>query len=173
MLAHRKATEYTPQSSCTNILQNELAKKHRIPGSTNPSAQNHAPPTAKNEGKFFILSAGGFLSFPQCVSHLVAAARLHTNCDHNTPPGFAVAVVRKKIPRGLMANFMRNCVLHKIERMFCEKTGGQIDFSVSVKAAACGSLETPIKRHHGTGFRQPRINPDQVRPGFAHGFGGQ
>lgn len=117
MLAHRKATEYTPQSSCTNILQNELAKKHMIPGSTNPVAQNHAPHTAKNEGKFFILSAGSFLSFPYSVCHVVAAARLDTNRDHNTPPRLTVATFFKKIPCGLVAKLMRNCVAHKVKRV--------------------------------------------------------
>ena len=173
MLAHRKATEYTPQSSCTNILQNELAKKHTIPGNTNPVAQSHAPPTAKNEGKFFMLSTISLLGFPQCVCHVVAPTRLHTDCDHNTPPRFAVATFPKKIPCGLVANLMRDCVLFKIERMLGEQTGAQIDFSEPVKTATCGGFQPCIKHHHGTRFRQPRINPDQVRPGCGRGFLGQ
>lgn len=92
-----------------------------------------------------MLSTISFLSFPCSVGHLVAATRLYPNGDHNTPPRLTVALFLKKIPCRLMANLMRDCVPNKIERMFGKQTGGQIDFSVSVKAAACGSLETCIK----------------------------
>jgi len=64
------------QSSSQNMLQNELAKKHTIPGSMKPTAQNQAPHTAKNPGKFFMLSAVSLLSFPHGVCHLVAPTRL-------------------------------------------------------------------------------------------------
>jgi hypothetical protein len=173
MLAARKASEYTLQSSCTNMLQNELAKKHTIPGSMKPVAQSHAPHTASSEGKFFILTAVGFLSFPQSICHLVAPTRLDAKREHNTFPRFTVAMMRKKIPSGLVANLMRDCVLHKVKGMLSKQTTGQINLSVSVKAAACRSFQPCIKRDGGAGFRQPRINPNQVCPGFGHGFSGQ
>lgn len=69
-----------------------------------------------------MLSAVSLLSFPHCVSHLMASLRLDTDSDHNTPPGLAVAFFLKKIPGRLMANLMRDCVLHKVKRMFCEQT---------------------------------------------------
>ena len=155
------------------MLQNELAKKHTIPGSTKPVAQSHAPHTAKNPGKFFILTAVSFLSFPQSISHGVAAVRLDAKRDHNTFPRFAVALFLKKIPSRLMANLMRDCVTHKVKGMFGKQTGGQINLSLSVKAAACCSFQASIQRHGGHGLSQVGINPEQVCPGFGHGFLGQ
>ena len=68
---------------------------------------------------------------------------------------------------------MRDCVGHKVKGMLSKQTGGQVNFSVSVKAAACRGFETSIQRDGRAGFRQPRINPDEAGPGFGHGFGGQ